>query len=107
MGFMDLEKACDKVNREALWQVLRMYDVDGILLSGIKSMYVDSLAGLRVKGNENETGLYHVHLAFQFINECSDYRGENWYGEEERELRLCSLLHVDDLVLCGEPEKEI
>ena len=24
MGFMDLEKACDKVNREALWQVLRV-----------------------------------------------------------------------------------
>ena len=25
-GFKDLEKAYDKVNREALWQVLRMYD---------------------------------------------------------------------------------
>ena len=27
VGFMDLEKANDRVNREALWQVLRMYDV--------------------------------------------------------------------------------
>ena len=33
-----------------LWQVLRMYDLEGKLLSGIKSMYVDSLACVRVKG---------------------------------------------------------
>ena len=44
MGFINLEKAYDRVNREALWQVLRMYDVGGELLGGIKSMYVDSLA---------------------------------------------------------------
>ena len=40
LGFVDSEKAYDRVNREALWQVLRMYDVGGKLLSGIKSMYV-------------------------------------------------------------------
>ena len=44
MGFIDLEKAYDRVNRKALWQVLRMYDVEDKPLSGIKSMYVDSSA---------------------------------------------------------------
>ena len=44
VGFMDLEKVYVRVNREELWQMLRMYDVGGKLLSGIKSMYVDSLA---------------------------------------------------------------
>ena len=29
VGFMDLEKAYDMINREALWEVLRMYDVCG------------------------------------------------------------------------------
>ena len=29
VGFMDLEKAHDRVNREALRQVLRMYNVGG------------------------------------------------------------------------------
>ena len=29
MGFIDLEKTYDRVNREALWQVLRMCDVGG------------------------------------------------------------------------------
>ena len=47
-GFVDLEKLYDRVNREALRQVLRMYDVGGKLLDGIKSMYVDSLAYVRV-----------------------------------------------------------
>ena len=46
VGFMDLKKAYDRVNREALWQVLRMYDVGGKLMNGIKSMYVNILAAL-------------------------------------------------------------
>ena len=32
MGFIDFEKAYNRVNMEALWQVLRMYDVGGKLL---------------------------------------------------------------------------
>ena len=54
MGFIDLEKAYDKVNWEALWQVLRMYHVVGKRLNGIKSMYVNIVAYDRVKGGENE-----------------------------------------------------
>ena len=54
MVFIDLEKAYSRVNREALWQVLRMYNVKCKLLDGIKSMYVDSLACVRVKGGERE-----------------------------------------------------
>ena len=34
--------------------MLRIYDVEGKLLGGIKSMYVHSLACVRVKGSENE-----------------------------------------------------
>ena len=52
-GFMNLEKVYDRVNRESLWQVLRMYDVGGKLLNRIKSMYVNSLAYVRVKGIES------------------------------------------------------
>ena len=54
MGFIDLEQTYDRVNREALWQVLRMYDVGDKLLSGIKRTYVDSSACVRVKGSESE-----------------------------------------------------
>ena len=54
MSFIDLEKAYDKVNREASWQVLGMYDVGSKFFTGIKSMYVDSSACDRIKGGENE-----------------------------------------------------
>ena len=35
VGFIHLENTYDRVNREALWQVLRRYDVGGKLLGGI------------------------------------------------------------------------
>ena len=38
VNFMDLEKAYDKVNREALWKVLTMYDVSCKHLVRIRSM---------------------------------------------------------------------
>ena len=53
VGFVDLEKAYDRVNREALWQLLRMYGVCGKLLNGIKSMYFNSLFWVKVKGVES------------------------------------------------------
>ena len=54
VGFMNLEKAYDRVNREALWEVLRVYDVDSKLLNGIKGVYVNSLGCVTVKGCESE-----------------------------------------------------
>ena len=76
VGFLDLEMAYDRVNREALWQVMRMYDAWVKLLSGIKSIYVDSSACVRIKGGVRKQfmidsgvrqGLYHVPLAVQCI----------------------------------------
>ena len=54
VGFTDLEKTYDRVNREALWQVLKVYDMGSKLLSGIKSMYVDSSACVKVKSVESK-----------------------------------------------------
>ena len=46
---MYLEKPYDRVNMEALWQVLRMYDVGDKPVDEIKSMYVNSLSCEKVK----------------------------------------------------------
>ena len=48
MFFIDLERQCDRVDGKALWQVLRVCDVGGKLLGGVKSMYIDGLACVRV-----------------------------------------------------------
>ncbi len=42
-AFMDLEKAYDRVNREALCSVLQIYDVGGQLLKGIQDFYRDGV----------------------------------------------------------------
>ena len=49
MSFIDLKKPYNRVNREALWKVLRMYDMKGKLSGRIQSMYVDGSACVRVK----------------------------------------------------------
>ena len=53
VSFMDLKKAYDRVKMEALWQVLRMHDVGSKLLNNIKSVYINSLSCVRVKGGES------------------------------------------------------
>ncbi len=48
-AFMDLEKAYSRVNREALWSVLRIYDVGGQQLKGIQAFYREANACVRVE----------------------------------------------------------
>ncbi len=36
---MDLQKAYDRVDREALWNVLKIYGVGGQLMKGIKAFF--------------------------------------------------------------------
>jgi hypothetical protein len=40
---MDLEKAYDRVDRMAVWEVLRMYEVRGKILSAINSICEESM----------------------------------------------------------------
>ena len=42
LRFIDLTNGYYKVNREAWWQVLRIYDVYEKLLNGIQNMHVKS-----------------------------------------------------------------
>ena len=82
---MDLEKAYDRVDRDAMWNVLRLYGIGGRLLRGVKSFYVGSKACVRV-GNEvsewfpsesgAETGMCDVTVAVQSVYGWSGKRGK-------------------------------
>ncbi len=52
---MDLEKAYDRVDREALWSVMRIYGVGGQLLKGIQAFYREANACVRMRGKFNES----------------------------------------------------
>ncbi len=43
---MDLKKAYNRVDREALWSVLKIYGVGGQLLKGIQSFYREAKLSL-------------------------------------------------------------
>uniref|UniRef100_A0A0P4VRX7 Uncharacterized protein n=1 Tax=Scylla olivacea TaxID=85551 RepID=A0A0P4VRX7_SCYOL len=47
---MDLKKAYDMVDREALWDVLKIYCIGGEVLEGIKASYKDASACVRMEG---------------------------------------------------------
>ena len=51
LAFLDLEKAYDRADREAMWNMMRLYGVGGKLLKAVKSLYVGSKVCVRV-GNE-------------------------------------------------------
>ena len=44
MEFMDLEKAYAGIDRNALWQVLRIYGIRGSLCKAVQSFYSESRA---------------------------------------------------------------
>ncbi len=47
-AFMDLEKAYDRVDWLALWEVLRIYGVGGKLFSAIKAFYEAASACVKI-----------------------------------------------------------
>ena len=51
---MDLEKAYYRVDRDALWKVLRLYGVGGKLLKAVQSFYVGSKECVRIVNEVSE-----------------------------------------------------
>ena len=56
-AFLDLEKAYDRVDREAMWDVLRIYGMGERLLQVVKSMYAGSKACVRVGSEISDCSL--------------------------------------------------
>ncbi len=61
-AFMDIEKAYDRVDRDALWSVLNIYGVGGQLLKGIQAFYREANACVRVGGKNSESFAVEVEV---------------------------------------------
>ena len=119
-AFMDLEKAYDRIDRVALWQVLRMYGVGGKLLKGVQSFYVNSRACVRVGKEVSEWFPVRVGLRQGCVmspwlfNLFMDGVVREVYArsmragvEFEGGLHVSQLLFADDTALVAETEEEL
>ena len=113
---MDLKKAYDRISKEALWQVLRLYGAGGELQKAVQSFYADSKTCVRI-GNE-VSEWFSVNVGVRqgcvispwFFNLYMDGvvwevqartlgRGAQLVGDGEEKLEACQLLFADDTVL--------
>ncbi len=52
---MDLEKAYDRVNRKAPWNILKIYGVGGQRMEGVKAFYREANAYVKVGGELSDS----------------------------------------------------
>ena len=87
MGFMDLEKAYGRVNREALRQILRVYDVGGKLLNGIK-IHSSKTKITRARGPGPSNNLIHsLPLQLEYVSELKYLAVLDESGTDDAECR--------------------
>ena len=123
-AFMDLEKAYDRVDREAMWDVLRLYGVGAKLLKAVKSMYVGSKACVRVGNEVSESfpvkvglrqgcvmspWLFNMYIdgVVREVNARVLGRGLELRDENDGVWEINQLLFADDTVLIANSEKEL
>uniref|UniRef100_A0A8C8DHP6 ribonuclease H n=1 Tax=Oryzias sinensis TaxID=183150 RepID=A0A8C8DHP6_9TELE len=123
-AFMDLEKAYDRIDREALWVVLSMYGIDGSLLEGVKSFYRNSRACVRVGNSMSEwfpvrvglrqgcvmsPWLFNVYMdgVVKEVNERVSGTVVSMMKTDGSEWSVNQLLFADDTALVADSEESL
>ena len=125
VAYVDLEKAYDRVDREAMWRVLGMYGINGQLLKAVQSLYEKSEACVRVCREEGEwfevgaglrQGCVISPWLFNLFMDAvmKEVRGKAGdvgvtLQDERRniEWKVDWLMFVDDTVLLGDNEEKL
>ena len=123
-AFLDLEKAYDRVDRDAMWNVLRLYGVGGKLLKAVKSMYAGSKACVRV-GNEMSEWftvrvglrqgcvmspwLFNLYIdgVVREVNARVLGRGVELIDANDNAWQMNQLLFADDTVVVADSEEKL
>ena len=120
---MDLEKAYDRVDREALWNVLKIYGVGGQLMEGIKAFYREASACVKVDGELSDSFAVEVGVRqgcvmspwlFNIFMDGCMREMKAKVGKIGARLKLngvdwsvTACLFTDDTVLLAESEREL
>ena len=123
VAYMDLEKAYDRIDRDAMWRVLSMYGINGKLLKVVQSLYERSEACVRVCREEGEwfrvgfglrqgcvmsPWLFNVFMdgVMKEVREAvGDVGVTLWDARSNSEWKVEWLMFADDTVLVGDSEK--
>ena len=123
-AFLDLEKAYDRVDRDAMWDVLRLYGIGGRLLRGVKSLYMGSKACVRVGNEVSEwfpvrvglrqgcvmsPWLFNLYIdgVVRDVNTRVFGRGLKLVDGKNNGWELNQLLFVDDTVVVADSERKL
>ena len=123
-AFLDLEKAYDRVDREAMWKMLRIYGVGGRLLRAVQSMYAGSKACVRVGSEMSEwfsvrvglrqgcvmsPWLFNLYIdgVVREVNARVFGRGLKLIDNDKNEWELNQLLFADDTVVVADSEEKL
>ena len=122
-AFMDLEKAYDRINWKAMWEVLMMNGVGGRLLNGVKAFYKDANACVRVDGETSgnfeikggvrqgcvmSPWLFNLYMdgVIREMKAKVDGGGVEMCVNDDKWM-LNTILFADDTVLIAENEKDL
>ena len=123
-AFLDLEKAYDRVDREAMWKMLRIYGMGGRLLQAVESMYAGSKACVRVGSEVSEwftvrvglrqgcvmsPWLFNIYIdgVVREVNARVLGRGLKLLDGNENNWEINQLLFADDTVVVADSEEKL
>ena len=123
-AFLDLEKAYDKIDRAAMWNVLRQYGIGGRLLKAVQSLYKDSKACVRVceemsewfqvkvglrQGCVMSPWLFNLYIdgVVREVNGRVGGHGLRLLDGNENDWEINQLLFADDTVVVADSERKL
>ena len=125
VAYMDLEKAYDRIDRDAMWRVLSMYGINGQLLKAVQSLYTGSEACVRVCREESEWfevgvglrqgcvmspwlfNLFMDGVMREVREKVDDVGATMWDARRNCEWKVEWLMFADDTVLIGDSEEKL
>ena len=124
IAFMDLEKAYDRIDRDAMWQVMRIYGIGGRVLRGIMSFYEGGRACVRGGGRVSESfevriglrqgcvmspWLFNVYMdgVVREVYSRVNGKGVRMRVDGESDWMLSQLLFADDTALVADSAEQL